>query len=171
MCSWGNLWTIRYKKTKKPKCHLWRNWSKNRMPAKQGTAHSPCTQHHQRGEQTPLGPTPGHNPALISRKESDLLPASGSKGTCYVLLLTPLYCSMSPNKALPEFCLPSSQFLLIEEGQELWLVSCWPPPLLEQFLKAIPEPIPGPQSSVRHWIIPSSQLLCCQSFFSLSQHK
>ena len=46
MQSWGKLWTIRYKKTQIQlpllKC----------PEQKQGTAHDPCTLHHQRGGQT-----------------------------------------------------------------------------------------------------------------------
>ena len=52
--SWGKLWTIGYKKAKKPNCHFWRARSKNRMlGAKTGyCAFVPCTQHHQRRRQT-----------------------------------------------------------------------------------------------------------------------
>lgn len=136
---------------------------------KQGTAHSPCTQHHHPAN--PLAPTPGITLALISRKESDLLPASGAREPV-VCFYIPLYCSMSPNKALPEFLSAFSQFLLIEEGQELWVgthADFLPFTSSEQFSKVIPEPIPGPQSSVRHWIISAhSSYVGLNAFFPKS---
>ena len=46
MLSWGNLWTRRYKKTKKTQLPLLKSWEQ-----KQGTAHAPCTHHQQRGGQ------------------------------------------------------------------------------------------------------------------------
>ena len=37
MHSWGKFWTKRYKETKKPNCHFWRVWNKNRgLGAKAG---------------------------------------------------------------------------------------------------------------------------------------
>ena len=39
MSRWGKLWTVRYKKTKKPNCHFWRSWSKNGMGRKSRVLH------------------------------------------------------------------------------------------------------------------------------------
>ena len=46
MRSWGKFWTTRYKKTKKTQLPFLKS-----QEQKQGTAHAPCTQHHQRGGQ------------------------------------------------------------------------------------------------------------------------
>ena len=57
---------------------------------KQGTAHSPCTQPHQRGGQTPLAQLldiPLPLPHIRNRLSSP--PQGVSKGTCYVFLLSP----------------------------------------------------------------------------------
>ena len=53
MCSWGELWTTRYKKTKNPTVISEETGAKSGCwEQKQGTAHEPCTQHHQGDRQT-----------------------------------------------------------------------------------------------------------------------
>ena len=44
MQSWGKFWMARYRKTKKTPAA-----TSEELGEKQGTAHAPCTQHHQRG--------------------------------------------------------------------------------------------------------------------------
>ena len=52
MHSWGKLCTTRYKKTKNPTATSEEQGAKTGcQEQKQGTAHAPCTQHHQRGGQ------------------------------------------------------------------------------------------------------------------------
>ena len=47
------------------------------LGAKAGYCPLPLHSTPPKGWANPSGPTPGHNPTLIPRKESDLLPASG----------------------------------------------------------------------------------------------
>ena len=72
---------------------------------KQGTAHAPCTQHHQGHLSHPSGPTPGHTPTLTSYKEPACLHlgVGGGEQGKLLLVFTPPCCSRGPNKALPEF--------------------------------------------------------------------
>ena len=65
MGSWGKIWTIRYKKTKKPTCHFWRAESKGEcQEQKQGTVHVRCAQHHPRGEKTTQAAPPAQPQAF-----------------------------------------------------------------------------------------------------------
>ena len=59
MQSWGKLWKIRYKKTQIQLPYL------KCQEQKQGTAHEPCTLHHQGG-----GQTAGVQPRLIQGIQS-----------------------------------------------------------------------------------------------------
>ena len=53
MGSWGKLWTIRYKKTRKPNCHFWRPRNKSKVSgAKAGSCTCPLHSTPQRGGQT-----------------------------------------------------------------------------------------------------------------------
>ena len=87
MCSWGNLWTIRYKKTEKTQMLLMKKLEqKQDIGSKSRDCPFPLHSTPPKGWANPSGPTPRHNPTLTPHKESDLLPASGSK---HVFLLSP----------------------------------------------------------------------------------
>ena len=73
---------------------------------KQHTEHVPCTQHDQRGGQTPKPPLwsgPGTHPYLHPDKERAPSPSLGSEQGNVLLVFTPTCCSRGPNKGLPEF--------------------------------------------------------------------
>ena len=99
MCSWDRLWT---KDTKRPKTQL-------PLPRcqeqRQGPAHTPLHTIAQKGwADHPghlSGPTPGPATALSFKEPARMPPqeASGAPITCS----PSVHCSMSPNKALPEF--------------------------------------------------------------------
>ena len=111
MCSWGKLWTRRYKKTKKnPNCHFWRARSKDRVLGAKG-GYCTCPLHstppngwvdHLRH---PSGRTPGHTPSLTLYKEPDY-PSSGSEQGNLLLVFVLPCCSRGPNKALLDWGRP-----------------------------------------------------------------
>ena len=104
MHSWGTLQT---KATKWPQinCHFWGDRDKSKILCtltSKGVGH-PST------HQSAL-PSPVYGTILLSL-EVEL-------GAWYLFSFSPSCCSMSPNKALPEFLIWSHQFLLIKEPKD-----------------------------------------------------
>ena len=104
----GQILDQKKTETKKPNCHFWRAWSKNKvLGAKAGYLDmAPCTHHRLRGGQTteatppawPLDTPPLHiknNLALLQREQA-------SKGAC-CSHPSAQSCGRVPSKALPEF--------------------------------------------------------------------
>ena len=100
MCSEGKLWTIRYKKTKKPTA------TSEKPGAK--AVYCECPVHITPPKawanylSHPPGPIPGHTTTLTPYKESARPHWASEKGNL-LLVLAPPCCSRVPNKALPEF--------------------------------------------------------------------
>ena len=89
MHNWGKFWTKRYKAKKKhhPTAGLLKSWKQ-----KQGTAHSPCTQHHKgvsKPPKPPLQPDPWTHPYTSHLMNELLFPQRVSKGACYLFLFPP----------------------------------------------------------------------------------
>ena len=107
MCTWGKLWTTRYKKTKNPTA------TSEEPGAKAGPANAPCTQHHLRGGRTTSASPPArplHAPLPSPRVRKQLAPPRGvSQGPCCLTSLpTP---AAGPQLSLASIsCLASSQF-------------------------------------------------------------
>ena len=116
MFSWGKFWTRRCKKTNPHQLlEQKRCWEQ-----KQGTAHAPCTHHHQRGQPPKLPLQP--NPSLhISNQLTNFQPGNKQgKRTCFARLLRP----QEPQYNFVWISWQAFyQFLVTGKGQEHWLGS------------------------------------------------
>lgn len=104
LCSWGKLWTTRYKKTKNlaASSAVWEQ--------KHGVVYDPCTQYHS-GWARHLSHLSGRGStlALTPFKGQDCSPTQSKQGNL-LLVFAPSCCGTSPNKVCLEF---SSSFLSI----------------------------------------------------------
>ena len=92
------------KRPKRPNCHFWGAWSKNRVSGvKAGYCICPLHTTPPKGWgkhlSHPSGPTPGHIPTLTPYKKE--VPLGKQRSLLFVL--APARCSRGPNKALTEF--------------------------------------------------------------------
>ena len=108
ICSWGKLWTTRYKETKKTQPPLLKSReNKQGVGSKGRVLRMPPALNTTKAVGHPpkpaLQPNPGHTPTLTPYKEPAWSPWEVSKHGNLLLVFAPLCCSRDPNKAFPEF--------------------------------------------------------------------